>query len=296
MSQGSEPAAGNIYDLGYRRYAGARLGRRHAVLALYVHSLRGAFGLGRRASAKVVPIALFVLVMLPALLQLGIAAVANNIIEVIKAENYYAYVQVILALFCAAVAPEIVGRDQRNRTLTLYFSRALEREDYVAAKYAALATAMLSMTLLPQAVLFIGNGLAGKDLAGYLQDEKGQVVPIIVSAIVVSLMYAGLGLWIASQTSRRAYATGGVLAAFVLTGAIVTTLVEIGSGPVSRFPVLLSPWHVTRGLALWVFGSDPAPESNLGRADLDGIAYFLMAWVFVFAAAALLVRRYRKLG
>ena len=50
--------AGSIYDLGYRRYDGERLGRRHSVLALYLYSLRWAFGLGRRTSSKIIPVAI----------------------------------------------------------------------------------------------------------------------------------------------------------------------------------------------------------------------------------------------
>ena len=46
---------GVIHDIGYRRYTGPRLGRRHATAALYVHSVRTAFGLGRSAKAKIFP-------------------------------------------------------------------------------------------------------------------------------------------------------------------------------------------------------------------------------------------------
>lgn len=40
----SERTAGNIYDLGHRRYEGSRLGRPHAILTLYLHSLRASGG------------------------------------------------------------------------------------------------------------------------------------------------------------------------------------------------------------------------------------------------------------
>ena len=113
-------AAGNIYDLGYRRYEGIRLGRRHAVLTLYIHSLRAAFGLGRPATAKIVPFGLAILALIPATIQLGIAAVASDVVELYSHSGYYSYVQWIIALFVAAVAPELVGRDQRSRVLTLY--------------------------------------------------------------------------------------------------------------------------------------------------------------------------------
>ena len=47
MARALEAAAGAIYDIGYRNYEGARLGRGYAFRTLYVHSLRTAFGLGR---------------------------------------------------------------------------------------------------------------------------------------------------------------------------------------------------------------------------------------------------------
>ncbi len=47
----SDTTAGSIYDLGYQRYEGVRLGRRHAIWALYVHSLRSVFGIGRSLSS-----------------------------------------------------------------------------------------------------------------------------------------------------------------------------------------------------------------------------------------------------
>ena len=36
-----------IHDIGYQRYDGPRLGRRHVFGALYIHGLRAAFGFGR---------------------------------------------------------------------------------------------------------------------------------------------------------------------------------------------------------------------------------------------------------
>ena len=54
---------------------------------------------------------------------------ADTDVEIFKHEDYFGYVQIVLVLFCAAVAPELV-RDQRNRMISLYFSRALSRVDY----------------------------------------------------------------------------------------------------------------------------------------------------------------------
>ncbi len=69
---------GSIYDLGYQRYSGVRLGRRHAVRALFSYSLRGAFGIGRSGRAKIAPFALAFLALLPALIAVGISALINQ--------------------------------------------------------------------------------------------------------------------------------------------------------------------------------------------------------------------------
>ena len=62
-------AAGVIHDLGYRRYDGPRLGRSQMVRALAWHSFRSAFGFGRGAKAKIVPLVALVALCLPAVVN-----------------------------------------------------------------------------------------------------------------------------------------------------------------------------------------------------------------------------------
>ncbi len=125
----ADPTAGTIYDVGYQPYEGVRLGRRHAIWALYIHSLRSVFGIGRSLSSKVGPMGLAVIALVPAIIQLGVASIAPAEVELIRPEDYYNLIEIVLAVFCAVVAPELVGRDQRTNTLSLYFSRALRRQD-----------------------------------------------------------------------------------------------------------------------------------------------------------------------
>jgi ABC-2 type transport system permease protein len=144
MPEQAESATGSIYDLGYRKYEGVRLGRGHAAFSLYWQSLRGVFGFGRHTSSKIIPIGLAVVALLPAVIQLGFISLSKDTIaasDIFKASDYYEFIQWPLGLFVAAVGPELVGRDLKNSTLSLYFSRALLRSDYILAKVAALATA-----------------------------------------------------------------------------------------------------------------------------------------------------------
>ena len=269
MSQPSERAAGSIYDLGYQHYAGIRLGRSHAVTAIYFQSLKGAFGLGRRTSSKIIPIALAIIVMIPATIQLGIAAIAPRSITVIKPENYFSFVQIVLALFCAAVAPELVGRDQRTRTLSLYFSRSLLRVDYAAAKLAALISAMLIVMLLPQMVLFAGGALASSDSWGYVKDNWDQIAPIVASSVVIGFFMGSVSLAIAALTPRRAYATGAVLAFFVVLTTVSAALVGTLSGDARRYSYLIDPFFIVRGLTVWLFRTTPEAGAAVTEAGSD---------------------------
>ena len=287
--------AGSIYDLGYRRYDGVRLGRRHSVLSLYFYTLRGAFGLGRRSSSKIIPIAVAIIAFIPALIQLGIAAIVPAQFEIIKPENYYDYVQVIVALFCAAVAPEIVGRDQRTRTLSLYFSRALQRRDYALAKLAAFVTALLLLTLLPQAVLFLGSMLAANDIPQFLKDDWRQLPRIGVSGLLIAGLMASLSLAIACQTSRRSYATVAVIALFLVTTPLANIFVRAAGG-VGRFAVLFSPFDLLAGTTQWVFDVTPDSQHIVSVADLPLLVYPVVTLAIIGIATALILRRYERIA
>jgi ABC-2 type transport system permease protein len=290
-----EATGGNIYDLGYQHYAGARLGRPHAVASIYIYSLRLIFGIGRPFTSKIAPWLLLGASFLPALVQLGLASLGAEDLELIRPEEYYTYIQIVLALFVAVVAPELAGRDQRTRTLSLYFSRAIVRDDYALAKFAALVTAMLCLTLAPQLVLFIGNGVALDDLGGYIEDEWTEVPAAAASAILVSLLFAGIGLAISAQTSRRAYSTIAIVAVIVISSIIGATLVESIEGDTGRYGILLSQFHLAEGLTYWFFNATPEPEEPVAKADIWGGLYALTAIAVSLACLGITLRRYRRI-
>ncbi len=296
MSQRDEPA-GSIYDLGYRRYDGPRLGRRHAMLSLYLFSLRGAFGLGRRTSSKIIPIAIAIIAATPAVIQLGVGAiVSSEHLHVIRPENYFNFIQIAVALFCAAVAPEVMGRDQRTRTLPLYFSRALLRSDYVLGKLAALWTALLFLTFVPQALLFLGNGMASSNSTGYWRDNWMDFPRIVASGALVAALFASLSLLVAAQTARRAYATVSVIALFVISSVISEVISGTAGGVWGQAAVLLTPFEVVRATILWVFQSNAESGSALAQADLPGYVFFAMLCAATAIAAWLVVRRYERIA
>lgn len=291
----SEHGSGsNIYDLGYRHYDGERIGRKGTLLTLYVHGLRSAFGLGRRASSKIFPFGLAIVAFIPAIIQLGVGAIVSGVdqhVDLFKHEDYFGYIRIILVLFCAAVAPELVGRDQRNRTLSLYFSRALSRRDYVLCKYAALTTAMLFLTLGPQLLLYIGNGMAADDLQGYASDNADLILPIVATSLLLSGVIAAVGLVIAAHLPRRAYSTATIVGVFIVTLAVGHIVMETADASVGRWVLLVSPvaWE---GVTLWLFGVSSDSVSDLAKADFSGWVYLAALVVIIGLSLAATLRRF----
>lgn len=293
--QQAEPRTGNIYDLGYRHYDGARLGRQAAILSLYFYTLRGAFGLGRRTAAKIMPVAITIIAFVPAIVQLGIAGLLSDEVEIIRPENYFGFVEVPVALFCAAVAPEICGRDMRQRTLSLYFSRALSRRDYAIAKLAAFATALAFLTLLPQAILVLGNGLASDNLGDFVSDHWEDLPRTAVAGVALAVTAASVSLAIASQTSRRSYATVAVVAWFLLTLPIAGILVY-GIGGVGRFAAYLSPFDFMYGAVAWIFNADVGADSTQAEAGFALWTYGVAVAVYAVAGIFFTMRRFARIA
>jgi ABC-2 type transport system permease protein len=295
----AEPAAGTIYDLGYQRCAGTRLGRRHAVWALYRENLRGAFGLGRRAAAKIAPVSLVLIAVGPALLTiLGgyLAAQAGAKAQVTRHDEYYQLVILVLALYVAVVAPDVVGREQRNRSLTLYFTGAMSRADYVAAKFLALTSAMLLITLVPQLVLWVGNALVAgiaDSFGEYLRDNLHLIPPIFGTALLGSALIASIGAAVAAQTPHRGFATVAVVATFLLTTVFSAALVSIDS-PITRLAIFLSPENLLQGATAWMFGVSPGEQSQLPTAGYPLELYAPAALAVTVACYALFLWRYQR--
>ena len=279
--------AGRIFDLGYQPYRGPRQGRGRACWALYSAGLKAAFGIGRGGKAKIVPFALLGLAVIPAAIALGIAALLDESFSPIRYSNYLETTSLLLTLFCAAVAPELLCPDRRHRTLSLYFAHAIGRLDYAAMKALSLLTALLAIALLPQAILFVGNTLAAEDNLAYVRDNLDLVPRILLAAGMVSLYLAMVALAVASLTPRRIFAAGGFIALFFISTATANVLWETFETEPARATMLFALGELPFAATSWVFGERYGPGSLADRTDLPGALLFLA--VLTWAAAGLLV-------
>ncbi|WP_322974278.1 ABC transporter permease subunit [Actinacidiphila epipremni] len=286
-----------MHNIGYRSYEGPRLGRAYARKSLFAQSLRGAYGLGRSAKSKVLPMILLGVMCLPALIIVAVTVFADRSDLPVQYTRYAVILQAVITLFVASQAPQSVSRDLRFKTTPLYFSRPIERVDYVAAKYAALASALFLLTALPLLILYIGALLAklsfGHQTAGF---AKG-----LVSVLLLSLLFAGIGLVISAVTPRRGFGVAAVIALFVITYAAVSSVQGVAAAQ-ERYDVigwigLFSPITLIDGFQTWFLGAHSAfPHASGPPNAAAGIAYLLVLLGIVAGTFALLMRRYEKVG
>jgi ABC-type transport system involved in multi-copper enzyme maturation permease subunit len=246
--------------------------------------------------AKLFPMGLAAIALIPALILLAIAALAPDEFEVAKPEDYYGFVSIVLALFCAVAAPELIGRDQRQRTLALYFSRALSRFDYASTKVAALVLSLFLVLVVPQVFLQVGNGVAADSLSDYFKDNLDVLPPIIASSAIVAVFMGAISLAIAIQTPRRAFAMGAVIAAFAILSALGGILVNTVTGDAQKYALLISPFGLLEGLVYWVFSVEPPFDSNVTKAGLDGVFYFVASIAYAALALAIVYRRIERMS
>ena len=290
-----ESATGAIYDLGYQGYDGPRLGRQAAVATLFWASLRAAFGLGRSGRSKIVPWGLTAIMVVPAAVAGAIQAIAPGGLSPFSYDNYLWDLSPILALFVAAQAPELVSSDQRNHVLSLYFSHALARSDYALAKLGALAAALFILALAPLLVILFASIFAASDVVAAFGDQLQNLPQIIGSPAIHAVPLAALRLAIAAFTPRRAYATGAIIAVYLVTGAAGSILSEAGRGRLSQVAPLLNPWVLLDGTRDWLVGNT-IPDSPVPRADLDLWVFGVLTAAFTLIAIGAILMRYRRIA
>lgn len=292
MARALEAAAGTIYDIGYRNYEGARLGRGYAFRTLYVHSLRTAFGLGRGGRALVAPWVLFGIICFPATVTTMVAGMSGGMANLIDYHEYFEFVSIILALFCAAQAPELVSNDQHHRVLPLYFSRALRKHDYALAKLLAMWTAVFILVATPLLIILTGRLALPTDFAQAFRTESRHFAALAATPLVAAAVMGTLSLALASLMPRRGIASALVLGTFLMTAPVSMILVEEAE---ARQGVLLNPVVTANGAILAMFRERPDRGDLLRDADLppEPFAYAVAGYAVIFTLLTL--ARYRRI-
>jgi ABC-2 type transport system permease protein len=293
MNNTPAPTTGVIHDIGYRHYDGERRGRGYIRRSLYIDSLKGAYGLGRSARYKVMPMILLALICLPAGVIVTITAVTNADRLVGDYTSYILNLQLVVLIFLASQAPATVSRDLRFSVTSLYFSRPLERVDYVAAKYAAMVSALLVLTAVPLTIMFAGALVVGLPITEQIPDY----LRAVAGAGILSLILSGIGLAIAAITPRRGFAIAAIITVLLVLAGVQGVLQELaiaeGVDGAAYFG-LLSPFTLVEGIQSSLLGADsvlPTPPGATGALVFSAVALLILA-----SSLVVLLLRYRSVS
>ncbi|SCK14175.1 ABC transporter permease subunit [Streptomyces sp. WMMB 322] len=286
-----------IHNIGYRNYEGPRLGRGYARKSLFAQSLRGAYGLGRSAKSKVLPMILFAVMCVPAAIVVAVTVFTKAKEMPIDYNAYVIQMQPVIGVYIAAMAPQAVSLDLRFRVVPLYFSRPIRRGDYVGAKYAALAAAIFVFTATSVLILYVGAMLAKLDFG---DETKGFAYGLVCCA-VFSVLHAGLALTVAAATPRRGFGVAAIIAVLTIPYMLVSALQGITASQDNTSAIgwigLASPGSLIDGLqSKFLDGTHAFPGGPPDLTNAQAAAYAVLTAVLVAGTYALLLRRYRKAG
>lgn len=289
---------GEVFDRGYAHYDGARRGRRGAITSLIGYSMKRAMGIRKSWTAKVMPFILYVAATIPLIVMIGVLAVFRSMGEMsdfgdfVSYSGYFGAIFSMLGLFVAICAPEMICVDRHERTLPLYFSRAINRGDYVFAKIVAMTLLAMTMTALPGALLWLGQQLTQDESRQAMMDNADDLGKVLILGTLTSLMYGTIGLMISSFTNRKGVAIAIILIGFLVLAGIAHGLsTALESYDWSRWLLLLDVSVIVTALSDHFF-NDASDNTFIERLDVSQTGAILIMLGISLVAALILRWRY----
>ncbi len=300
----STAARGQVYDIGYRRYEGAREGRARARTAVYKDGLRTAMGIGRGGRAKILPWLFIGAMVATGLIMALLAGAANRVagqgsseqLHLPSHSDFYGIASIMLFLFAATVGPELLCADRRSGVISLYLVRPLTGTDYAAARWLSFLTIMTAVAWLPQVVLLAGLALGAPDTAGYFKDNWLDIPRFLGAGLAISVYTTGLALMVASFTTRRAYAAASLVGLFVVSTPVTTGAAQDLGGTLGQWVAMFNLSNIPVHVNDIIFGEpSEVTRQSLARGLPEYVRVLWWAgWTIV--PAAVLWRRYRRLS
>ncbi len=292
-SPNSTPPAGRygeVFDRGYAHYTGERLGRKQAFRSLVGYSMKRALGIRKSWTAKILPFLLYTGAVVPLVIMIGVSALVPDA-GFASYTDYLAAIFLIVGIFVATAAPEMVCVDRRERTLPLYFSRAIARFDYVLAKVVAMTLLTMTLSMVPSIILWFGRQLVDDSPWQAMRDNVGDLWRVIFVGALIALVLGAGGLMISSLTDRKGVAVTVIIIGFV----IVTGMANVGLELLvdydwSRYLILFSIQDTFVAISDHLF-HDADDWGAVQQANLSLPVY--LGFVLSLVVASILIMRWR---
>jgi ABC-2 type transport system permease protein len=222
-------------------------------------------------------------VAIPVLIAIGIRAFFPAF-QFLDYPEFFGAIFLLVGIFVALIAPEMMSSDRHDGLLPLYFSRPIGRGAYLLGKLLATGLLTLSMSLVPAVVLWLGNGLLASEPLPALRASLDDLGRIIVAGTMIAFYLGAIGLLISSFTGRKSVAVGVIILGFVLSESLSLAISEAlrDQPDLARWALVLSPSRTIVALVGGLFGE---PELS-GDVPLNA-ALGVMATVIAICCAVM---------
>ncbi len=222
-----------IFDRGYRSYDGPRNGVATGMFSVFLASVQRALGLRRKFRFKVVPLATIFIAYVPALVFMGLAVLLpSEFADELVADyaGYFGLLSIAVILFTAFVVPEVLSTDRSSGLFGMYMASPLNRAHYITAKFGSLVSLMFLVTLFPVMFLLVGYVVNDIGPDGFVNTVE-VFGKIAVSGLIMSVYFALLGMAASTMTTRKGFASAGIVMLLIGSGVFSGVLVESGDAP-----------------------------------------------------------------
>ena len=199
-------------------------------------------------------------------------------------ELYFRYPQGMLTLFLIGLTvPPLISRDLRSRAFLLYFSRPINRAEYIFGKLAIPAAFLISISTLPALALYVFGVLMSPDLS-VLMDTWDIPLRILVASACLVIPTSCLSLMLSSLTHESRFAA---FAWFTIWGVGAASwqiifLATFGDSYVQYESPwqLISLYNVLGNAQSWVFGQTELSMAAPSFVILFGITAYSLAVLY----------------
>ncbi len=133
----------------------------------------------------------------------------------------------IMLLLCVFIGAELISGDLKFNSLPLYFSRPLDKTDYIFGKYSILLFYLLTFTLLPGILLVVFKII----FTGRFSLSLSLLLAIIFFPVFISLFLASLTLMISALSSNRKFVWISIFLIYIFSNALGEMLRSIFKDP-----------------------------------------------------------------
>jgi hypothetical protein len=163
---------------------------------------------------------------------------------------------ILMVLLVGIIAPPLISNDLRSRAYLLYFSRPIDRLDYVVGKSFVVWTYLFLITALPALGLYVLGVALSPDL-GAVWSTWDLPLRVLAAAVWLIVPTTAMALCFSSLTTESRYAGAAWFATWAMGWTAYTSLTTMDSTVPQAKPTdwtLVSLYHSLGRIQSWVFG------------------------------------------